>query len=48
MMLSALMLSVDSLLDIEARPLSDGLGLMFFMLGSMSVPDNFGKKEKQP
>ena len=45
---AALMLSVDLLLGIEARPLIDGLGFIFFMLACMSVPDNFGKKEKQP
>ena len=45
---AALILSVDLLLGIEARPLIDGLGFIFFMLACMSVPDNFGKKEKQP
>ena len=48
MTLAALPLSVDWLLGIEARPLIDGLGFIFFMLGCMSAPDNFGKKEKQP
>ena len=48
MTLAALLLSVDWLLGIEARPLIDGLGFIFFMLGCMSAPDNFGKKEKQP
>ena len=48
MTLAALLLSVDWLLGIKARPLIDGLGFIFFMLGCMSVPDNFGKKEKQP
>ena len=47
MTLAAVMLSVDFLLGIEARPLIDGLGLMFLMLAFMSVPDNLGK-EKQP
>ena len=45
---AALILSVDLLLGIEARPLIAGLGFIFFMLACMSVPDNFGKKEKQP
>ena len=44
---AALILSVDLLLGIESRPLIDGLGFIFFMLACMSVPDNFGKKEKQ-
>ena len=44
---AALILSVDLLLGIKARPLIDGLGFIFFMLACMSVPDNFGKKEKQ-
>jgi hypothetical protein len=47
MTLAAVMLSVDFLLGIEARPLVDGLGFIFFMLGCMSVPDTFNKKEKQ-
>jgi hypothetical protein len=48
MTLAALLLSVDWLLGIEARPLIDALAFIFFMLGCMSVPNNFGKKEKQP
>jgi hypothetical protein len=44
---AALILSVDLLLGIEARPLVDGLGFIFIMLGCMSVPDTFNKKEKQ-
>ena len=48
MTLAAVMLSVDFLLGIEARPLIDGLGLMFLMLAFMSVPDNLGKEKKQP
>lgn len=48
MTLAALLLSVDWLLGIEARPLIDGLGFSFFMLGCMSAPDNFDKKGKQP
>ena len=48
MTLAVLLLSVDLLLGIEARPFIDGLGFIFFMLGCMSVPDNFGKNEKQP
>ena len=44
---AVLILSVDLLLGIEARPLIDGLGFIFFMLACMSVPDNFRKKEKQ-
>tara|TARA_B100002019_G_scaffold252471_1_gene233444 strand:+ start:301 stop:486 length:186 start_codon:yes stop_codon:yes gene_type:complete len=47
MTLAALILSVDLLLGIEAHPLIDGLAFIFFMLGGMSVPDTFGKKEKQ-
>ena len=47
MTLAALILSVDFLLGIEAHPLIDGLAFIFFMLGGMSVPDTFGKKEKQ-
>ena len=46
MTLAAVMLSVDFLLGIEARPLVDGLGFIFFMLGCMSVPDNLGKEEE--
>lgn len=48
MMLAASLLSIDLLLGIKARPLIDGLGFIFFMLGCMSVPDNFDKNEKQP
>ena len=44
---AALILSVDLLLGIKARPLIDGLGFICFMLACMSVPDNFGKKEKR-
>ena len=47
MTLTAVMLSVNFLLGIEARPLVDGLGFIFFMLACMSVPDTSGKKEKQ-
>ena len=47
MTLAALMLSVDLLLGIEANPFIDGVGFIFFMLACMSVPDTFGKKEKQ-
>ena len=47
MTLAAVMLSVDLLLGVDARPLIDGLGFIFFMLACMSVPDTFGKKEKQ-
>ena len=46
MTLAAVMLTVDFLLGIEARPLVDGLGFIFFMLGCMSVPDNLGKEEE--
>tara|TARA_B100000161_G_scaffold158908_1_gene113291 strand:- start:1226 stop:1372 length:147 start_codon:yes stop_codon:yes gene_type:complete len=45
---AALILSVDLLLGVDARPLIDGLGFIFFVLACMSVPDNFGKKEWQP
>ncbi len=45
---AALILSVDLLLGVDARPLIDGLGFIFFVLACMSVPDNFGKKERQP
>jgi len=44
---AALILSVDLLLGIESRPLVEGLGFIFFMLGCMSVPTNFDKEEKQ-
>ena len=44
---AALILSVDLLLGIKARPLIDVLGFICFMLACMSVPDNFGKKEKR-
>tara|TARA_B100001093_G_scaffold481939_1_gene513124 strand:+ start:750 stop:953 length:204 start_codon:yes stop_codon:yes gene_type:complete len=46
--LAALILFVDLMLGVEARPLIDGLGFIFFMLACMSVPDSFGKKAKQP
>ena len=47
MTLAAVMLSVDLLLGVDARPLIDGLGFIFFMLACISVPDTFGKKEIQ-
>ena len=47
MTLAAVMLSVDLLLGVDARPLIDGLGFIFFMLACMSVPDTSGKKEEQ-
>ena len=45
---AALILFVDLLLGVETRPLIDSLGFIFFMLACISVPDNFGKEEKQP
>ena len=49
MTLAAVVQSVDCLPGIEARPLVDGgLGLIFFMLACMSVPDTLGKEKKQP
>ena len=45
MTLAAVMLSFDLLLGIKARPLIYSLGLTFFMLACMSVPDTFDKEE---
>ena len=45
---AASILLVDLLPGVDARPLIDGLGFIFFMLACMSVPDNFDKEGKQP
>ncbi len=45
---AALILSIDLLLGVDARPLINGLVFIFLIVAFMSVPDTFGKKEKQP
>ena len=45
MTLAAVMLSFDLLLGIKARPLIYSLGLTFFWLAGMSVPNTFDKEE---
>tara|TARA_Y100001933_G_scaffold240783_1_gene266628 strand:+ start:211 stop:396 length:186 start_codon:yes stop_codon:yes gene_type:complete len=39
---------VDLLLGVTLLPLAQQIGSGFFILARMSVPDNFGKGEKQP
>ena len=48
LMPSALIILIELLGVADLPMLMEGLGFMFFITACTLIPDNFGKKEKQP